>query len=243
MRYLPESPLGVLFAAGVFEPCHEGEGVWLDEGAVRARVVGIPYKPGGLDRQRLAAVKPAGETHLLVLLHISAAPKGGQFPDGEEIVAYQELVDLCPAATAFFVGHWHRDQGATQLGRTWIVNCGSLTRGSLAEDDLLRVPKIAVVDLGPGGGARVHLQEIRVAPPGSVFDLRGRDAHKSRAESEERAVRLAHLFDRLNQLAEGQSLEDQVRQMPEMRPAVRARVLDALSRGRQRVGDLAGRPE
>lgn len=242
LRYLPESPLGVLFAAGVFEPCHQGSGVWVEQGAVRARVVGIPFRQGGLDRERLASVRRESETHLVVLLHGAASPRGGTFPDGEEIVSYEELANLCPEASLFFIGHWHKDQGISRVGSSWVVNCGSLTRGSLGEDDLLRVPKVAVAQLDPDGTCRVRLQALEVAAPEAVFDLRGRDAQKSRAQSEERAVRLAHLFGQLYQPAGSVSLEDQVRGT-DLPPGVRERVLDALARGRQKIGEFPARPE
>lgn len=235
MRYLPESPLGVLFSTKVFTPCHEGEGVALGEGGI-VRVAGVPYKHGGFDRDRLRSLRRGGASHLVVLLHLAAAPRGGQFPDGEEIVSYQEIADLCPEASVFLIGHWHKDQGVARVGNAWVVNCGSVTRGSIAEDDLLRTPKVAVIHV-EADSVRVDLRPLQVGAPEAVFDLRAKE-QKDKGDSIDRATRLAHMFSSLRAPSSSRSLEDEIRGMGEMRPEVRVRVLDALARGRSNVRDL-----
>lgn len=230
LRYLKESPLAVLFSTNTFRPCHKDDGVIVGDSEFSVRIAGVPYNRHGFDRDRLRSLGRKGAAHLVVLLHVAASPRGGNLGK-EEIVSYKEIVELCPEASVFLIGHWHKDQGVSKVGDAWVVNCGSLTRGSIAEDDLLRTPKIAVLEMLPEE-VRVEILPLRVAAPETVFDLRRRAGDRERAESQDRATRVAHLFSSLQgPRGPTRDLEDEVRDIPDLRPEVRARILDALQRG------------
>jgi len=120
-------------------------------------------------------------------------------------------------------GHWHKDQGITEItpGK-WVVNIGSLTRGSLSQDNLERAPACAVLAFG-ASGIRIERRNLRVAPAGDVFDTRGR------AQSEVQSMVIddfaRKLREVLNTTEERKSLVDSLREMEGVPEAVRERAL------------------
>jgi DNA repair exonuclease SbcCD nuclease subunit len=171
-EFLPESPLGSLFSSEVLVPCYDDHEVMLERGGVKVRVVGIPYHGPSYDRGRFRALKKGEEDHLVVMAHLLASPQGGDMFEGEDILSYAELAEICPDATAIAFGHWHKDQGVVENipGRQWIVNVGSLTRGSISEDDLARTPCAVVLKFGKDSFS-FERRDLVVAPPAKVFDL------------------------------------------------------------------------
>jgi len=70
-------------------------------------------------------------------------------------------------------GHWHKNQGVTEVGGKQIVNIGSLTRGSLSQDDTTRIPEVAILRFTREGVA-IERRELDVQPVSEVFDLEGK---------------------------------------------------------------------
>jgi len=115
LTFLSESPLGVLFASGVFKQCfNEHEAVFESRG-VKVRVVGIPYHGKVYDKDRLKALKKGDETYLVVMAHLLAAPSGGEMFGGEDILAYSELADLAPDVWCFLPGTKIVDWNSRQI--------------------------------------------------------------------------------------------------------------------------------
>lgn len=171
-EFLPESPLGSLFSSGVLIPCYDDHEATFEKDGVFVRVVGIPYHGPRYDRERFRSIRKGEEDHLVVMAHLLASPQGGSMFEGEDILSYAELAELCPDATVLAFGHWHKDQGVVENipGRQWIVNVGSLTRGSISEDDLSRTPCAVVLRFGQGSFS-FERRDIVVAPSSKVFDL------------------------------------------------------------------------
>lgn len=96
----------------------------------------------------------------------------------EDIVPYAELANLDPDLWCF--GHWHKNQGVVRVGKKIIVNIGSLTRGSLSEDEVTRIPECAVLSFSKKG-IEVEQRPLKVAPASEVFDLVGRTRQEARA--------------------------------------------------------------
>lgn len=92
--------------------------------------------------------------------------------EGEDIVRYSDLLDTAP--DVFFFGHWHKDQGVEELGGKKFVNIGSLTRGSLSQDEVQRRPACAVLRFSLGSPAEIETVRLEVEPPEKVFDVEGR---------------------------------------------------------------------
>lgn len=190
--FLGEQPLGVLFETGVFRRCYDEHEAVFETGdfvgigghqmvngsmgyanKFKVRVIGIPYHGSTYDRERFKAIKKGDEDVLVCVAHVLASPKGGTMFEGEDIIKYSELLDYAP--DVFMFGHWHKDQGVTQIGDKTIVNIGSLTRGSLSQDELQRQPACAVLTLERGKPVEVEVVRLKVGAPEDVFDVDGRN--------------------------------------------------------------------
>lgn len=171
--FLDESPLGVLFATGVFKP-FGGE---VDVRFGDVRLVGVPYHGKKYDMNRLTTIVKGEEKHLVVAAHLLASQAGGEMFGAEDIVRYSDLVNLDPDVWMF--GHWHKNQGVTELGAKHIVNIGSLTRGSLSEDDMKRIPEVAILRFSDKG-IDIERRPLDVEPPDEVFDIEGRVKQEAR---------------------------------------------------------------
>jgi predicted phosphodiesterase len=165
---LPTQPLGLVFATRAMENVAEYP-VWLSDDGVPVGIYGLPYPAAtewsaweGLGR----AVIPNGDTVRIVLAHCFASPTGGSY-FGEPVIPYVRLATEMPFQ--FFVfGHDHSDGGAVRIGDKWFINLGAISRGSLAQDDIDREIKCAIIDTAAGSVQQVRLQ---YRPASEIFDL------------------------------------------------------------------------
>jgi len=180
---LDEGPLGVLFSAGVFKRCYDHHEAVFTDYARTVRVVGIPYHGPFYDLERFR-IKKGTEDYLVVMAHVLASPQGGSMFKSEDIIKYDQLLELCPDVDVWNFGHWHKDQGITEIApNKWVVNIGSLTRGTLAQDDIERQPSVVCMSFGtPGLGGRVELEKIPlvIRKAEEVFDLTKRTKEEAR---------------------------------------------------------------
>lgn len=176
--FLPQQPLGVLYESGAFRRCYdEHEAVFASNG-VTVRVVGVPYHGTRYDLDRFTRIKKGSEDYLVVIAHVLASPTGGTLFESEDVLKYADLDAF--DGDVFCFGHWHKDQGITETpGGKTIVNVGSLTRGSLSQDDLDRVPSAVLLKFD---NAKVSAEKIPLSytVASEVFDLESRDTAKLR---------------------------------------------------------------
>lgn len=166
--FLEGQPLGVLFSTGVFRRLYDDyEAVFEVEG-LKVRVVGVPYHGTKYDLDRFAKIKRGDEDHLVCVAHLLASEKGGTMFEGEDILQYEDLVQFAP--TLWLFGHWHKDQGVQTIGSKTFVNIGSLTRGSLSQDNVDRKPACGVLSF-TREEAKVQVARLRVQPAEEVFDM------------------------------------------------------------------------
>lgn len=252
--FLPQQPLGVLFATGVFQRLyneHEvyfGPGVWdgtgegvypynratdawaagdpfqyatdRDDRVPIVRVVGVPYHGTSYDMARLSGIGKGREDYLVVIAHMLASKRGGTMFEREDIVSYDDLAGM--AGDLFCFGHWHKNQGVKEIAPgKFVVNVGSLSRGSLAEDDVGRIPTCALLSFGDR--IEIEERELVVQPPRDVFDLAGRQKRIERDQSAEHFVK--SLKESLGWDKPKESLLEQVRTIPDLPDEVRERVL------------------
>lgn len=171
--FLPGQPLGVLFESGIFRRLYDHhEQVFIRDG-VTVRVVGIPYHGPRYCMGRFEAIRRGKEDFLVVVAHVLASPTADSMFDSEDVIKYSQLDDY--PADLYLFGHWHKDQGIvrTPKGKV-IVNIGSLTRGSLSQDDLSRIPSVAVLRFTKQG-LDVEKVPVNHANPDLVFNVAGRD--------------------------------------------------------------------
>lgn len=175
--FLDQQPLGVLYASGIFRRLYdEHEAVFVQDG-VKVRVVGVPYHGTKYDLDRFARIQRKDEDHLVCVAHVLASNQGGTMFEGEDILRYEDLVQYAPNLWMF--GHWHKNQGVQEVGGKQFVNIGSLTRGSLSQDNIDRQPSIAILTFTKEA-AKVQVARLRVRPAEEVFDLDTRVREEAR---------------------------------------------------------------
>jgi len=204
-EFLPESPLGVLSASGLIHLLDGESDVLFKSKGVSVRVVGIPYHGSKYDMERFSTIQKGEEDWLVAVCHCLASKKGGSMFEGEDILKYDDLVGLDPDVWCF--GHWHKDQGIEEIQGKHFVNVGSLSRGSLAEDELKRNPACAVLKFSKES-IEINKVPLSVKPVSEVFDLEKRKKEETNSVTVEKFI--ASLEDSLVSRAEG-SVLDQIR--------------------------------
>ena len=254
--FLPQQPLGVLFSTGVFKRLYDGyevffagrgdqmyakaypytkpKGGWADANPFAipmnqrngpiVRVVGIPYHGTSYDMERFTSIEKGDEDILICVAHVLASNKGGSMFEGEDIIKYSDLVDTAPDVYLF--GHWHKNQGVEEIGGKQFVNIGSLTRGSLSQDNLDRIPSAAVLRCTEKG-VEIEVRPLNVRPAEEVFDVEGRERQVKRQVEMDSFV--TAIRDALQPSDEGETLADAVSGM-DMPNEVRERALAYLER-------------
>jgi predicted phosphodiesterase len=167
----------VLYSTGVFKRLYDEHEAVFERDGVKVRVVGIPYHGTKYDLDRFRNIKRGDEHHLVCVAHVLASERGGTMFEGEDVVRYSDLLDTAPDLFCF--GHWHKDQGVTTLGDKTFVNIGSLTRGSLSQDEVERQPACAVLSFLPDG-RDIRVVRLKVKPADDVFDVERRQRADNR---------------------------------------------------------------
>jgi len=219
--FLPQQPLGVLYSTGVFKRLYdEHEAVFRRSGGVTVRVVGIPYHGTSYDMERFTSIEKGDEDILICVAHVLASHKGGTMFEGEDIIKYADLVDTAPDVYLF--GHWHKNQGVEEIGGKQFVNIGSLTRGSLSQDNLDRVPAAAVLRC-TSDGVKVEVVPLNVRPAEDVFDVEGRERQVKRQVEMDSFV--TAIRDALQPPEDGETLAEAVTGMDNVPNEIRERAL------------------
>lgn len=214
LAYLHQQPLGVLFTAGVFERLYDSHEFLCEKDGIKVRVVGVPYHGDKYDWDRMRAIKKRDGEFLVVALHLYATPGPNTTMFGsEDVVGYDFLRDEMDA-DLFLFGHWHKDQGVSQIapGR-FVVNTGSLSRGSLSEEHADRNPCAVQLDFTTSG-VRILRHDLKVLPFTEAFDSFDRDRNQGVEQVREGFTEMLKSWLVLNDEGAGKSLEDRVREMP-----------------------------
>jgi DNA repair exonuclease SbcCD nuclease subunit len=111
----------------------------------------------------------------IFILHLYATPDGGML-FRSKLYSYEEISKLMD--DIFVIGHYHVDQGVETLDingkKQSFINLGSISRGSLSDEDVSRQPKISVVTVTKDDG-KVSIEtvivKLKVKPVDEVFDL------------------------------------------------------------------------
>jgi hypothetical protein len=144
--------------------------------------------------------------------------------EGEDIIKYSDLLDTAPDLYCF--GHWHKDQGIVELGDKKFLNLGSLTRGSLSQDEVERQPAAAVIKCSMVQGSpviEIDVHRISVRPASEVFDIEGRARQVKRQVEMDSFVNA--IKDALQPQKEGETLSDSINKFGGIPNEVRERAL------------------
>jgi DNA repair exonuclease SbcCD nuclease subunit len=160
---LPEKPLGVVFNSGAMKRLDEETFV---KGDVKVRIVGKHFDPK-VELNAFDSLQKGDEDHLLVVYHGYACATGISYP-GETTFRYDTLAKL-PVDDWYF-GHWHVDQGVSEIDGKNFVNIGSLTRGALNQENVFRTPKAVVCSYWKD---KRNLQQVKlkVKPASEIFNI------------------------------------------------------------------------
>jgi len=182
---LPENPLDTFFATKVFHRLYDDHEYMREKEGVKVRVVGIPYHGPRYDLDRIRSIERHDEDWLVCSAHLLASPRGGEMFRNEDVLKYNDLVELAPGVDVWIFGHWHKNQGIKQIGEhKWVVNIGSLTRGALTQDNVEREPGVVVMGFWPRSKhipPNLEFVKITVEPSSEVFDLEKRAKEETRA--------------------------------------------------------------
>ena len=219
LEFLEESPLGVLFGTGGMRRLYdEHEAVFTNKG-VTVRVVGIPYHGTTYDMERFQQIKKGDEDYLVVVAHVLASHDGSMF-ENEDIVSYNKDL-LNTDADVYCFGHWHKNQGIDEIDGKYFVNIGSLSRGSLNQDDLNRTPACAVLNFTKDEIKIIPIP-LKVADAADVFNI------EKKIQAESRELSMDAFVDSLKTTLvtrEGDSLMDHIRDLPNVADEVREKAL------------------
>jgi len=178
LESIDRQPLGVLFASGVFNLLRDHV---FEDGNLKVRVVGMPYKVDRTLQELRAIRKQEGDTNLIALVHALAGEKPPDHVEdffGEPVFRYDRLIAK-NGPDCWCFGHWHRDQGIVEIKGRQFVNQGAVSRGALIKENLERQPKVALIEVTEEGVTVTPLP-LKVAPASEVFDV----AKKERREKE-----------------------------------------------------------
>jgi hypothetical protein len=127
----------------------------------------------------------------------------------ESVFRYSDLIwEGGPDVYCF--GHWHKDQGISDIGGVKFVNVGAVSRGSLNQDNLDRTPKVALLEFTLSRVATTEIPLV-VAPASEVFDLE----KKSKVEAKARDLDtfIAHLVEKSSVVDPTKGFEDNIRNL------------------------------
>ena len=152
MSTLPNQPLGLLIAAGVYRNIIGQPVVFTNrENTVRVQIESFPYANGEETLKNLLATgkRPDGITHRVGLVHAYGMPGNGGDMFGERKIGYSELKDL--DFDFLLWGHDHSRHETETVGNITHINLGSMARAAFASDEIERPVVATVLSFAPGG--------------------------------------------------------------------------------------------
>lgn len=202
---LAEQPLGVLFADGTLIRLREAI---IEKNGVKVSIVGMPYTENIEVKDFNLAPKGDAAAQIGVL-HLYSSVKGGMlFKD--RLYGYDELSVLGP--DVFIIGHYHLDQGTYEYMGKHFVNLGSMTRGTLGEDDIAHHPRICMTKIcvDEVGNPAITVTPIRlkIQPASEVFDLEKKEEEKLEAKEIEMFVEKLSQEAVSGSIAESKTMDD-----------------------------------
>ncbi len=216
---LEEQPLGVLFADDtLIQLRHE----IIEKDGKKISLVGIPFQEK-LDLATLDIPSKEGFSAQICAMHIYSSLKGGFIFD-ERLYGYDELGKLSP--DIFVLGHYHIDQGIHRENDKFFINIGSMSRGSLSEENIEHEPQIGYIKISVGDNVTYKVQpvKLKVKPASEVFDLEKREEEKQETKEIEAFVEKLGTESEEDSEKTEKTIEGLVGKM-DMTKAIRERVL------------------
>lgn len=169
MDSLPQQPLGLLVAAGVYYNLNDEPVLFVNEDeSVKVLVETFPYEHGAETLARLLQTdkRPSGVTHRIGIVHAYGEPGNGGDMFGEPKIGYNQIKHL--DYDFMLWGHDHSRHDTVEVGNITHVNLGSLARAAYDYDELDR-PVVATIISFAADGIRYKEKEIPVTPLNIAF--------------------------------------------------------------------------
>lgn len=171
LESLEDQPLGVLFADKTLIQLREEI---IEKNGVKISLVGVPYIEG-LDLNTLQIPDKGDCVSQICAMHLYAGLKGGMLYK-ERLYGYDELGVFSP--DIFVLGHYHIDQGIYQENGKYFINIGSMTRGTLSEEDIDHNPQIGFIKINVENNKPIYTLRsinLKVKMAADIFDLERRE--------------------------------------------------------------------
>jgi len=222
-----DQPLNVIYKSGAMTQVRD---VSLLINDIKINIRGFPFTESPDFGSLLKANKKDYDVSICNL-HVYSTPKGGNLFK-HKLYSYDEIATL--GDDIFLLGHYHIDQGIIKRGtpEQMFINVGSISRGSLAEDELTRNPKIALVTVTKDNGVistKGQAVKLNVKPAEEVFDLDKKKEEKKKIEEAEIFVEKLRT-DGIEETAEGTDRVDSEMEKLKLDRVILDRVKDFLTR-------------
>lgn len=210
---LAKQPLNVLFESGALKRLKR-----VSIGDVD--VCGIDFDETN-DYSKLSP-KKENNRPLIAVCHVLATPDGGDMY-GEPIFSYKTLAQNSDVDVYVF-GHFHNDQGIQKIKNKQFINIGSLSRGSLTNEEVNRQIKIGKIEWN---GKELICSEIPLAvkPASEIFDINKKIEMQKKEEEIENFVSSLNKTDLFQDIS---ALSDTIKEM-KLETAIKSRLENYLN--------------
>jgi DNA repair exonuclease SbcCD nuclease subunit len=166
-----EQPLKVLYAS---DALIQARNIRKTINDITFRIRSIPFEETP-DISLIERAKDDVDVSIMIL-HLYATPDGGMLYK-TRLYSYPEIAKL--KDDIYVLGHYHPDQGIQIIEeagckKQYFINVGAISRGTLAEEDLSRHPKIALVTITKTDGTvsiETSIIRLKVRPVEEAFDV------------------------------------------------------------------------
>jgi len=177
---LKSQPLGTLFADKTLIQLRNET---IEKNGMKVSLVGVPYTEN-LDLDSLK-FPPKSEKCIarIGVMHLYTGIKSGMLFQ-ERLYGYEDLAKL--PIDIFVLGHYHIDQGIYTEDGKHFINIGSMSRGTLSEEDIAHHPQIGLIKITVEEGQKPEFTlrsiKLKIKPAGEVFDLTKKEEEKREKE-------------------------------------------------------------
>jgi len=178
LESLESQPLGVLFADNTLKQLRNEI---IEKDGKKISLVGVPYIEK-LDLDTLQIPDKGDCVCQICAMHLYAGLRGGMLFK-ERLYGYDDLGAFSP--DIFVLGHYHIDQGIHEEKGKYFINIGSMTRGTLSEEDIDHNPQIGFIKINVEDNKPVYTLRsinLKVKPAAEIFDLEKREQEDQEKE-------------------------------------------------------------
>lgn len=121
----------------------------------------------------------------ICILHLYSSPEGGMLFK-HKLYSYDEISVLND--DIFLLGHYHVDQGIKLVNNKYFINVGAISRGSLSEDNISRIPKFGLVSVYKDNGKikiEANAVKLKVKSVEEIFNVEAKKEEKKKIEEAE----------------------------------------------------------